>query len=273
MRIRRVCLVVAALAATLLAAGPAPAQITVRGILLDAGTGARIPSARISLSGTHGDWRGEMLTDSAGGFAFQDVRPGSYHLRARRVGYRDSGGSLRLSADSVVELQLRMAVASVALAPVTVVTRSQRTVSPVLVGFYRRMASGPGRFVTRDEIEARRPTRVTDVLRHLPNLSFNQGRGGVGGAAMSRGGTTDRCTMVFFVDGMMVGNPSQGTSWSRGPRTDRAIDDYVQPGDVEGIEIYRGEADTPAEFVTRWVGCGTIVIWTRRGEPRSERGG
>jgi hypothetical protein len=273
MRIHRVCLVVAVLAASLLAARSAPAQVLVRGIVVDAGTGAPIPSARVVLSASHGGWAGELHTDSAGSFSFSDVRSGAYNLRLRRVGYRNSGGSLRLSADSIVELRLRMAVASVALEPVTVVARSPRQVSPVLRGFYQRMSNGPGRFVTREEIESQRPTRVTDVLRHLPNLNSTQGRGGVGGAAMSRGGTTDRCTMVFFVDGMMVGNPSQGTPWSRGPRTDRAIDDYVQPGDIEGIEIYRGESDTPAEFVTRHVGCGTIVIWTRRGQLRSGNGG
>lgn len=273
MRFPRVCVVAAGLAAaSLLAAGPAPAQILVRGILVDAATGAPIPSARVLLNATHGGWGDELLTDSAGAFSFPDVRPGAYNLRLRRVGYRGSGGSLRLSADSVVELRLRMAVASVALEPVTVVTRSPRTVSPVLRGFYQRMSSGPGRFVTREEIESRRPSRVTDVLRHLPNLSSVPGRGGVGGSAMSRGGTADRCTMVFFVDGMLVGQPSNGNPWRNGARTDRAIDDYVQPNDVEGIEVYRGESDTPAEFVTRWVGCGTIVIWTRRGEPRAERG-
>lgn len=273
MRTHRVCLVAGLAAAALLAARPLPAQIVVRGVLLDAGTGARIASARIGLSATHGEWREEMLTDSSGSFHFSDVRPGSYNLRARRVGYRDSGGPLRLSADSVVELQLRMAVASIALEPLTVVTRSPRTVSPILVGFYQRLARGPGRFVTRDEIEARRPTRVTDVLRHLPNMNTVPGRNGVGGSAVSRGGTADRCTMVFFIDGMLVGSPGHGSPWRGGPRTDRAIDDYVHPNDIEGIEIYRGESDTPAEFVTRYVGCGTIVIWTRRGEPRSERGG
>ena len=265
MRALRVCLVAGA-AAVLLAARPAPTQILVRGVLVDAGTGTPISDARIALTATGGGWRGATTTDSAGSFAFDSVHPGAYNLRARRVGYRDAAGSLRLAADSVVEVRLRMSVASVTLEPVTVVTRSARNVSPVLAGFYRRLSSGPGRFVTREEIEARRPSRVTDVLRNLPNMNAVAGRGGVGGAAMSRGGSADRCTVVFFVDGMLVGQPASTGPWRSGPRTDRAIDDYVQPNEVEGIEIYRGEADTPAEFVTRWVGCGTVVIWTRRGE-------
>lgn len=269
MRMARVCLVAAGLAA-LLPAGPAPAQIQVRGVLLDAGSSAPIPGARVHLGATRGGWREETLTDSIGEFVFDDVRSGAYRLRARRVGYRESGGSLRLAADSVVELEVRMAVATVALEPVTVVTRSRRSVSPVLEGFYGRLERGQGRFVTREEIEARGPARVTDMLRTIPNLNAHSPRGGVGGVTMSRGSSADRCTVVFFIDGMLVSQPSMGGPFRGSPRQDQAIDDYVAPSDVEGIEIYRGESDTPAEFVTRWVGCGTIVIWTRRGEARGE---
>ena len=51
---------------------------------------------------------------------------------------------------------------------------------------------------------------------------------------------------------------------------DFIVDNYVPviemiQAEVEGIEIYRGESDTPAEFTTRWVQCGTVVVWTRRG--------
>ncbi|HST58102.1 MAG TPA: carboxypeptidase-like regulatory domain-containing protein [Longimicrobium sp.] len=273
MRAHRVCVVVGLVAAALLAARPAPAQILVRGVLVDATSGAPITSARMNLAATRGAWRGELLTDSVGGFAFENVRPGNYTLRAQRVGYRDSGGQLRLSADSVVELQMRMTVASVTLDPLTVVTRSQRNVGPVLEGFYRRLARGQGRFVTREEIEMRHPPRVTDMLRSVPNLTSNTPRAGSSGATMSRGSTGHRCTVVFFVDGVVVSQPAGmgGGPWQSGSRTDQAIDDFVHPQEVEGIEIYRGESDTPAEFITRWVGCGTIVIWTRRGEMREKK--
>lgn len=268
MRLHRVCLMAGLAAAALLAARPAPAQVLVRGRLLDEASGAPIHSARVALTANRGRWRSEILTDSTGSFTFEDVSPGPYRLRASRVGYRDAAGQLRLSADSVVELELRLAVASIALAPVTVVTRSRRNVSPVLEGFYGRLERGQGRFVTREEIEQRRPVRVTDMLRNIPNLNSHSPRGGVGGSVMTRGSSGDRCTVVFFVDGMLVSQPSMGSPFRGGARQDQAIDDYVQPGDVEGIEVYRGESDTPAEFITRWVSCGTVVIWTKRGEPR-----
>lgn len=266
MRALRVCLFLSIVAAASLAAArPASAQIVVRGRLLDDASGAPIPSARVTLVANRSRWRGDVLTDSAGEFTFDAVRPGPHRLRASRVGFRDAAGQLRLSADSIVEVELRMAVTAVALAPVTVVARSQRSVSPVLQGYYARLENGPGRFVTREEIEARHPTRLTDMLRAIPNLNASPARGGVGNATMSQGSNGDRCTVVFFIDGMLVSQPSMG-GVRGGARNDQAIDDYVHPAEVEGIEIYRGETDTPAEFITRWVQCGTVVIWTKRGE-------
>jgi Carboxypeptidase regulatory-like domain/TonB-dependent Receptor Plug Domain len=267
MRFSRFCLLAGA-AAALLAGPSASAQVTVRGRLLDDASGAPISSARVEISANRGRWRVELLTDSTGAFAFGDVSPGPYRLRASRVGYREAGGVLRLAADSVVELELRLAVATVALAPVTVITRSRRNVSPVLEGFYARLERGQGRFVTREEIEARSPVDVTDMLRSIPNLNASSRRGGMGGSSLSRGSNGDRCTVVFFVDGMLVSRSAVASPLRGGGRQEQAIDDYVHPSEVEGIEIYRGEGDTPAEFVTRWVHCGTVVIWTRRGVMR-----
>jgi hypothetical protein len=35
------------------------------------------------------------------------------------------------------------------------------------------------------------------------------------------------------------------------------------PDNVEAIELYSSPANTPPQFVTRSMTCGTIVIWTR----------
>jgi hypothetical protein len=267
MRAHHVCLLATAAAALLLAAPPAPAQSLVRGILLDASSGGPLPDGVVVISANRGRWQRALRTDSVGCFEFQDVSPGPYRMRATRLGYRDAVGDLVLTADSVVDIEVRMAVETVVLAPVTVTSRSTRDVSPVLRGFYSRMENGTGRFITREEIEQRHPVRITDMLRNLPNLRASAPRMGASGSGFSQGSNADRCTVVFFVDGMQVNQPSTHGSRST-PRNDMAIDDYVQPEEVEGIEVYRGESDTPAEFSTRWVQCGTVVIWTRRGSLR-----
>jgi hypothetical protein len=264
MRVPRVCLLAAAAATVLLSAPAAPAQTLVRGILLDAASGGPIPEGTVVISANRGRWQRVVQTDTVGGFEFQDVSPGPYRLRASRVGYRDAVGDLALSADSVVDLEVRLAVATVVLAPVTVTSRSTRDVSPVLRGFYARMQNGAGRFISREEIEARQPVRITDMLRNIPNLRSSPQRMGASGSSFSQGSNGDRCNVVFFVDGMRVNEP-QLPGQRASARHDPPIDDYVNPQEVEGIEVYRGESDTPAEFSTRWVQCGTVVIWTRRG--------
>lgn len=263
MHASRVCLLAAV--ALLAGAPPASAQTLVRGTLLDAASGQPIPSGVVTISANRGRWQRSAQSDSAGRFEFEDVSAGPYRLRARRVGYREAAGELGLSADSLVEVQLRMAAASVVLEPVTVVTRSTREVSPVLRGFYDRMQHGFGRYITREEIEARHAVYVADVLRHIPNLRGTAGRMGSANGGFTHGSTGDRCGVVFFLDGLQLNQPGIAGRYTQ---RDFAIDDYVNADEVEGIEVYRGESDTPAEFVTRWVQCGTVVIWTRRGSFR-----
>lgn len=251
----------ALLAAALVLAPPAAAQTLVSGRLLDVASDASIAEGTIVLSATRGAWQAAARTDSAGNFAFGDVAPGSYRLRASRLGYLDAGGDLRLTGDSSVTLEVRMAVQTVVLQPVTVVTRSERRMSPEMRGFYDRMRHGPGRFITREQIEAGHASRVTDLLRTIPNIRAATSRMGMSGPTLSHGASGGRCSLVFFVDGMRMNQPAPP-----GMRAvDIVIDDYVSPGDVEGIEVYRGESETPAQFITGAVQCGTVVIWTRRG--------
>ena len=251
----------ALLAAALVLASPATAQMLVSGQLLDVASDAPIADGTIVLTASRGAWQATAHTDSAGNFAFDVVTPGSYRLRASRLGYRDAGGDVRLTGDSSVTLEVRMAVQTVALQPVTVVARSERRMSPEMRGFYDRMRHGPGHFITRDHIEARHASRLTDVLRTLPNIRAATSRTGMSRSTLSHGSNGGRCSLVFFVDGIRLNQPAPP-----GMRAmELVIDDYVSPGDVEGIEVYRGQSETPAQFITGNVHCGTVVIWTRRG--------
>jgi hypothetical protein len=250
----------------LFAAIPAGAQTRVHGTLHDQASGEPLVGGTVTISTNRGRWNRVVRTDSVGGWEFRALMPGPYRLRAVRLGYRESGGEVEIGGDSLVEVRIRLAVEAVALEPLVVVTERPPEVSPVLRGFYDRMRSGPGRFVTRAEIADRHPGRVTDLLRGIPNIQISASGSGGQGGVLSRGSAAGRCSAVVFVDGMRISHPPGGGRGAAGGNV--SIDDYVQPLDVEGIEIYRGESDTPAEFLTRWAGCGTIVIWTRRGGRR-----
>lgn len=253
-------------AALLLGTRPLDAQTRVHGAVLEAASEQPLAGAVVTISTNRGRWQRSVRTDSAGAWGFAGLPRGPYRLHAARVGYRDASGELEIAGDTALSVSIRMAVEAVVLEPLTVIGRAVPEVSPVLRGFYERMRNGPGRFVTRAEIEDRRPSQVTDMLRGMPNVRLAAPGSGMGGGVLSRGSASGRCSVVVFVDGMRL---TQATFGGRGVgSSDVPIDDYVHPGDVEGIEVYRGESDTPAEFMTRWVGCGTVVIWTRRGGRR-----
>jgi hypothetical protein len=243
---------------------PAPAQTIVRGRLLDAANNGVIAEGTIVISASRGEWQTATRTDSAGNFEFPDVGLGAFRLRASRIGYRETSGTLALESDSVVTVELRMAAQSVVLQPVTVMTRSGQRMSPEMRGFMERMQSGHGRFITRPEILGRRAGRVSDVLTGIPNLRPSSGRMGTSGHPVSRGSSTAQCQVMFIIDGVRMIHPMPSAPGVR--PAEFVIDDYVSPSEIDGIEVYRGEADTPSEFVTPLVRCGTIVIWTRRGK-------
>ena len=62
--------------------------------------------------------------------------------------------------------------------------------------------------------------------------------------------------MAVWQDGLRIYTPGRGGS-------PPDLNDYPV-SQLEAIEIYRGEAETPADLGGTGAGCGTIVLWTRR---------
>ncbi len=85
-----------------------PATATISGRVVDATTGDGIPRARVHLGGLYLSDLPDAITDENGDFRIDDVRPGVYQLRARRVGYvyRDFGprASLRFGVRNSIRV-------------------------------------------------------------------------------------------------------------------------------------------------------------------------
>jgi hypothetical protein len=81
---------------------------------------------------------------------------------------------------------------------------------------------------------------------------------------MSRGGSFHASggAMVRGEIPSPLGFPTPGA----GP-TYEAADavNLVHPMDVVAIEVYRGAAETPGQYIDSNSRCGVILIWTRRG--------
>jgi len=129
-----------------------------------------------------------------------------------------------------------------------------------MADFWRRKASGSGLFVTRADVDRRKATRSSDLVRSLPGVRVGAGNGVEGPTiAMGRNALNTRlasdCRVNYYVDGMWM------------PVGTFHLDD-IAPDMLEGLEIYRGPAEIPARFRQRETACGLILVWTRIGVMR-----
>jgi len=270
------------LLASVLAAGApvvAAAQTVVHGRLVDDATEAGIVEGQVTLVGSEGRSHRAVVTDENGRFVFDGVTPGPLRMRAQHRGFETAFTPfLQTSPGDTIELQIRLSRETVLLAPLVVVGRSQRRVSIQLQGFYQRMSAGFGYFITRDDIQRRNPLYASDLLLTIPGVrlgatSMIGRRTLITTRALRVGGP---CPVQIFVDGFHINRrrPRVSESFvdSTGSRAvvddsdaGLSLDDFVNPSEIEGVEVYKGTSDTPAEFWSPDAVCGTVVVWTRRG--------
>lgn len=194
-----------------------------------------------------------------GRFTLTAPAAGRYRLRFDGIGYRTTFTSLfDLGADATlaVTLQVRpqtpFALDTVDVAGEPVPIR--------MVDFYERRRAGFGSFMTRTEWEPYVPDRVTDVMRRMmgfsivPNPRYMQG-GDSRQYLVINNRVGDylgqRCPPLVFVDGMFMGS-SAGFDF----------DNLLAIEHLEGIELYNGPGNMPAEFNRSGAACGVISVWT-----------
>ena len=79
----------------------------VRGVVVDEGSGRALPGIVVVLLDSEGKRLAGVLADDAGRYAIRIATPGSYGIRAERVGYRaDTPTAVKLGAGETVELRL-----------------------------------------------------------------------------------------------------------------------------------------------------------------------
>lgn len=234
-------------------------RVLVEGRVLDHENRRPLSFADITVRQPDGRFVQQLQADSAGRFEFVVSRLSAIQLRVERLGYRaNTTPVLRFDDKKYFKVEVTLDAEAILLAPLEVVVWSEVDRSPFLDNFRRRLQTGLGIYITREEIEARNPSFVSDMLRTVPGVSFGTGgRGDRASIQMARSAGM-RCYTQIFVDGMLMNPPQVGEANAR-------LDDFVAPSSVEGIEIYRGLSTVPAEFLTPEAECGVIAVWTRRG--------
>jgi hypothetical protein len=239
-------------------------QVRIEGWVIDEQTGDPVPSVDLVVRAGNERYIASTVTDDRGQFQLQFSQINAISIYASRIGYADNQTPvLRFGDNDFFRVEIRLDPVAVLLAPLEVLARRKAERSPVLENFDRRVNLGNGYYITRDQIEARRPSLVTDLLATVPGVRVvGSGAGNRRTIEIARAGGRD-CPVQIFVDGMLVTRrirPGFGA-----PTAGYTIDDVAAPNSVEGIEIYRGLSTVPPEFLTPDADCGVVAIWTRRG--------
>jgi len=220
-----------------------PRKSEIRGTVVQAASRQPVLGARVSLEGT----THSLLTDKKGRFKFPKVAAGQYVIRADVEGFPPATTTLRIARDERLEVEFQVGDNDAVTLPDLEVDAETVPVSPI-AEFNRRATTGAGRYVTRDFIEKRAATSVMDLLRSVPGVRIEcVQHSRICHLYIAR---HQRCDPSYFVDGIPA---------------DPAVLWLMSPGDLEGVEIYSGAAETPPELEGVRSGCGAIAMWTRVG--------
>lgn len=218
--------------------------------------GAPISFAELTLLDQRGRVIGRAQSHERGGFSVVIRDRVGASIRAERLGYRDNETPFLWFDDhDFFQVELRLDRDAILLAPLEVIARSGGGTSSVLANFHHRRLRGFGVYLTREEIERTPASRVTDLLARVPGVRFaSSGPGNRRVVEMSRAASPRGCPVQVYMDGMHITRDGGSA----------AIDELVSIAAVEGLEVYRGLATVPAEFLSPEAVCGVIAIWTRR---------
>jgi hypothetical protein len=227
-----------------------------RGVVHDAATGRPISETTILVQQERGSLSRRITTDSAGTFTLTLPTAGLFRVNATKLGYiQHRGDTVRIGDGETVVVRIELDRTATPLRPVVVTERF----SGLPDGFESRRASGFGRFLTRTDIEARRGTKTTDLLRGMPGIVLTQMRRGRGGASLGAGqvllmrSPVGLCQPAIWIDGLLINDfPGMSTT-----------DDLLSPGVLEAVEVYNSTSNAPAQYRTG--NCGVVLFWTRRG--------
>lgn len=224
-----------------------PAQVArgdVRGVISDS-IGRRIRGAQVSVVDT--DIR--ALSGPDGSYLLAGVWPGKATIQVRALPFAAETLTVTVPSGDTAHVNFTLRLVTPTLAALRT---DADAITARMSGFEERRARGGGAFITRQQIETRRPHALSEMLRGVAGLSLGppgpSQRPTVIIERSSSSIVSGTCGVQLYVDGI----PYPGGS----------VDDFP-PETVEGMEIYRGGSELPAAFRTQNSGCGLIAIWTR----------
>jgi hypothetical protein len=231
---------------------------TIRGRIVDAETGEPVTLAYVELLEADRDPVTAGVAGVDGAFSVRAPSSGSFLLYVRRDGYETlTDGLFELGPGSIAEVRVGLTPEPIELDALTV--EAERDITRLEAsGFYDRVLTAPGYFLSREDIERVGSSRTADVFQRIPRVEVDATRPLTGPdvmqypAILMRMGA-DFCSPTLYVDRHVVAN---GVSGPVRP------DDYVSTSEIEAIEVYARAAQAPVDF-DPINDCGVVLIWTR----------
>jgi len=234
------------------------------GLVTDRRSGRPVEAAAVTLVGDEES----RLSNGVGGYSFENLTPGIYHLSIKHVAYEAVDQIVNVPGSRTVEVNVAMSADPIELEPLVVTVVRNRRLE--LRGYYERRdigeKMGMGVFFDQKEIRRRGSIRVTHLLGQVNGVRADcRGYGNRCQIVMTRGASSLSSLVPgggcrnsnVWVDGVHVIRDNQAAPES--------IDNLVSPWEITGLEVYRSAAEVPAEFGGSVGQCGAIVIWTGSG--------
>lgn len=230
---------------TLLFVVPIAAQATqgkgsLSGHVVSSVADAPIAGASVQLDSS--TW--SSVSDSLGKFHLDSIVAGVYLLHVKAIGYEEAAWRIRVHPGQAMDHAFELAPQVVELPGVDVNARPGLSARH-FADFERRRHSGMGIYITQEDIEKTNASSLVDVLvmaHGVEQVCL------VNDCVAKMVRSPPGCYPQYFLDG------NESTAY---------FARHTPPKDVKGIEIYRGQSETPGEFTGSNSACGAIAIWTK----------
>ena len=217
-----------------------PAQVTLRGRVIDSETGQPIAGATVQIR--HGSPL--LSTDTLGQFEAHDLAEGDAEITIQVIGYSRGVFRVRFPASGDVDRVFALDFTGARLSAVVVEARAEK-LERRYADFEQRRHRRMGAYLRWDELEKQGFASVGDALRTVRGVRIHCNQQAFECFAfMVR---TPQCQPTWWVDGVQV----------------RSFHESTSIRDVYGIEVYRGAGEVPGEYAGSDAACGVIVVWTK----------
>ncbi len=233
---------------------------TIEGTVTVTGSNLPLPDVQVSVVGTT---RGAR-SDDAGHYRIPGVTPGSYQLRAQRIGYASQSKPVTVAAGQAASVSFTLREAALSLEAL-VVTGTAAESRKKEVG-----NSTAAIDVKALEMEPVKNTQDILVGRTAGvTVLGNSGQPGAGGTIRLRGtnSVTQSNSPIVYVDGIRIYSDG-GPITPNARQSTLAIND-IKSDDIERVEIVKGAAATTL-YGTEASG-GVIQIFTKKGTAGAPR--